>query len=254
MKPGKPVRLYVDDVRKFPTVDLPYGTIPIVHASAGMKRILSLSYLIAWSWSEHVQASRLIGWQPSDRIVVLMEEPETHLHPRWQRHIVSALLGVLGRESSAWRASHGRRPSLRARCGSRQRKQPPCRRRATMPRVPGKPNPQAHNGCCAVGPFPVPRGLPSCLPRTVSGSSGAPQLPPPHRFRFLGGSPAASPAPFPVPRGLPPASSGPFPARRGQGVLCCGGQPRLTWHHVSAGGGLRATGRGWARPAPTEVP
>ncbi|WP_437993004.1 AAA family ATPase [Sorangium sp. So ce145] len=103
MKPGKPVRLYLDDVRKFPTVELPYGTIPIVHASAGMKRILALSYLIAWSWSEHVQASRLIGWQPSDRIVVLMEEPETHLHPRWQRHIVPALLGALSGLSPSMR-------------------------------------------------------------------------------------------------------------------------------------------------------
>ncbi|XXT22193.1 ATP-binding protein [Sorangium sp. So ce429] len=103
MTPGKPVRLYLDDVRKFPTVDLPYGTIPVTHASAGMKRILSLAYLIAWSWSEHVQASRLIGWQPSDRIVVLMEEPETHLHPRWQRHIVPALLGVLGGLSPSMR-------------------------------------------------------------------------------------------------------------------------------------------------------
>ncbi|WP_437648922.1 AAA family ATPase [Sorangium sp. So ce362] len=103
MTPGKPVRLYLDDVRKFPTIELPYGTIPIVHASAGMKRILELSYLIAWSWSEHVQASRLIGWQPSDRIVLLVEEPETHLHPRWQRHIVPALLGVLGGLSPSMR-------------------------------------------------------------------------------------------------------------------------------------------------------
>lgn len=103
MTPGKPVRLYLDDVRKFPTVELPYGTIPIVHASAGMKRILALSYLIAWSWSEHIQASRLLGWRPADRIVVLMEEPETHLHPKWQRHIVPALLGALSGLSASMR-------------------------------------------------------------------------------------------------------------------------------------------------------
>ncbi|WP_437877630.1 AAA family ATPase [Sorangium sp. So ce513] len=103
MKPSKPVRLYLDDVRKFPTVDLPYGTIPIVHASAGMKRILELSYLITWSWSEHLQAARLLGWEPSDRIVLLMEEPETHLHPRWQRHVVPALLDVLGGLSPSMR-------------------------------------------------------------------------------------------------------------------------------------------------------
>jgi hypothetical protein len=95
MVPGKPVRLYLDDVRKFPTVELPHETIPIVHASAGMKRILSLAYLIAWMWTEHTEASRIIGRSPADSVVVLLDEPETHLHPKWQRHIAPALLDVL---------------------------------------------------------------------------------------------------------------------------------------------------------------
>jgi hypothetical protein len=103
MKPGKPVRLYLDDVRKFPTIDLPYETIPVVHASAGMKRILGLAYIITWMWTEHMQASQLIGWKPADRLVVLIEEPETHLHPKWQRHIVPALLDVLGNLSEGMR-------------------------------------------------------------------------------------------------------------------------------------------------------
>lgn len=96
MVPGKPVRLYIDDVRRFPTIELPYGTIPVVHASSGMKRILGLAYLVAWMWTEHLQASQITGVDPSDRLVVLIEEPETHLHPKWQRHIVPALLDVLG--------------------------------------------------------------------------------------------------------------------------------------------------------------
>ena len=95
MKPGKPLRLYLDDVRKFPTIELPYETIPVVHASAGMKRILSLAYLITWMWTEHVQETQITGRKPADRLVVLVEEPETHLHPKWQRHIVPALLDVL---------------------------------------------------------------------------------------------------------------------------------------------------------------
>jgi hypothetical protein len=95
MTPGKPVRLYLGDVRRFPTIELPYQTIPIVHASAGMKRVLALSYLITWAWTEHVQASQLIGLKPSEQLVLLMEEPETHLHPKWQRHVVPALLDVL---------------------------------------------------------------------------------------------------------------------------------------------------------------
>ncbi|WP_437975917.1 AAA family ATPase [Sorangium sp. So ce295] len=96
MIPGKPVRLYLDDVRRIPTIDLPYAAgVPVVHASAGMRQILSLSYLIVWAWTEHVRASRIIGWPPADRMVLLVEEPEVHLHPKWQRHIVPALLQVL---------------------------------------------------------------------------------------------------------------------------------------------------------------
>lgn len=103
MIPGKPVRLYLDDVRKFPTIDLPYGTVPVVHTSAGMKRILDLAYLVTWMWTEHVQTSHIIGRSPADRLVVLIEEPEVHLHPKWQRHIVPALLDVLGGLSESMR-------------------------------------------------------------------------------------------------------------------------------------------------------
>ncbi|MRG96984.1 AAA family ATPase [Polyangium spumosum] len=100
MKPGKPVRPYLDDVRRFPAIELPYETIPITHASAGMKRIIALTYVLTWMWSEHVRACSMLGWKPAERVVVLFEEPETHLHPKWQRHIVPALLDVLGSLSS----------------------------------------------------------------------------------------------------------------------------------------------------------
>lgn len=96
MTPGKPVRLYLGDARKFPTIELPYETLPVVYASAGMKRIVGLAYLLTWMWTEHVQAAQMIGHEPADRLVVLIDEPEVHLHPKWQRHIVPALLGVAG--------------------------------------------------------------------------------------------------------------------------------------------------------------
>ncbi|MCI0399264.1 MAG: hypothetical protein L0332_00455 [Chloroflexi bacterium] len=38
IKPGKPTRLFIDDVRDIPTIDLPYGNVPITQASAGMHR------------------------------------------------------------------------------------------------------------------------------------------------------------------------------------------------------------------------
>ncbi|WP_159398091.1 AAA family ATPase [Sorangium cellulosum] len=92
---GKPVRLFVDDTREFPTIDMGYGEVPIIHASAGMRRIISLAYLIVWAWHEHVEASRLLKQEPVSELVFLVDEVENHLHPEWQRRIAPALLRVL---------------------------------------------------------------------------------------------------------------------------------------------------------------
>lgn len=95
MRPGALRRLFVDDSRQFPTIDTGYGDVPIVHASAGVRRIVSLAYLIVWAWHEHLEASRLLKTSPVKNLVFLMDEVENHLHPEWQRRIVPALLGVL---------------------------------------------------------------------------------------------------------------------------------------------------------------
>lgn len=103
IRPGKPTRLSVEDVRDYPTIDMPYGNIPVVHASAGMKRILGLAYLIVWTWHEHVQAVEILGQPRDSRFVLLVDEVETHLHPLWQRRIVRSLIDVidgLARETS----------------------------------------------------------------------------------------------------------------------------------------------------------
>ena len=55
---GSPVRLSTVDVRDIPTLT-PYGDVPVVHASAGMKRIISFAYLLTWAWDEHKRAARL---------------------------------------------------------------------------------------------------------------------------------------------------------------------------------------------------
>lgn len=94
MKPGKPVRVSLEDVRDIPTVELPYGRIPVTQASAGMKRILGLAYLLVWTWYEHVQASELLNQSPTNTVILLMDEVESHLHPQWQRSILPAILSV----------------------------------------------------------------------------------------------------------------------------------------------------------------
>jgi hypothetical protein len=95
MKPGEPTRVSLRDVRDIPTIDLPYGTVPVIYASAGMQRILGLAYLLVWTWYEHTQAARLLNRDPSNRLILLMDEVEAHLHPRWQRSLLPALLRIV---------------------------------------------------------------------------------------------------------------------------------------------------------------
>lgn len=97
LRPGKPTRVSLDDVRDHPTLKMPYGTVPLILASAGMRRVLSLSYLLVWAWQEHQRASRLLRQPEADRVVFLIDEVESHLHPRWQRLFLPALLSVMSR-------------------------------------------------------------------------------------------------------------------------------------------------------------
>ncbi|MDM8516747.1 AAA family ATPase [Desulfobacterales bacterium HSG16] len=95
IRPGEPTRIFVDDAREIPTVNLPYGNVPVTHISAGMRRVLSLAYLMVWAWNEHLAASSLINQEPTDRFVILFDEVEAHLHPQWQRSFMPALLEVI---------------------------------------------------------------------------------------------------------------------------------------------------------------
>jgi predicted ATPase len=91
---GTPVRLSALDVTDIPTLTMPYGELAIVHASAGMKRIISLAYLLTWAWDEHKKASSLHKQEPAEQIVLLVDEVESHLHPRWQRTLLPSILGI----------------------------------------------------------------------------------------------------------------------------------------------------------------
>lgn len=95
LRPGEPIRASVVDARDEPTLEMPYGTIPVTIASAGMKRILALAYLITWAWSEHKTASQILQQKPTDRLVILIDEAEAHLHPQWQRVLLPSVLGVV---------------------------------------------------------------------------------------------------------------------------------------------------------------
>lgn len=93
--PGDLKRISLDDARDIPTIRMPYGQeVPVLNTSAGLRRILSLAYVLVWAWEEHCKAAKLLGELPTKQIVLLIDEVESHLHPQWQRKIIPALLAV----------------------------------------------------------------------------------------------------------------------------------------------------------------
>lgn len=88
-------RLSVRDVREIPTLDFGYGPVAVVHASTGIRRILSLAYLLVWALREHAVAADLKNAAPAQSLLVLIDEVEAHLHPEWQFVVVPALLRAL---------------------------------------------------------------------------------------------------------------------------------------------------------------
>lgn len=93
---GEPARLRPTVSTWIPTLNLPYGNVPVTLASAGMRRVLALNYVLVWAWYEHVRNAELVGQVPVRDMVVLIDEVEAHLHPQWQRALVPAMLEVIG--------------------------------------------------------------------------------------------------------------------------------------------------------------
>ncbi len=93
--PGPPMRVSVEDARDIPSIVTDYaGHVPINHASASLRRMIALAYMLTWTWNEHRIASKLRGDGFSRQMVMLFDEVESHLHPRWQRSILKALRNI----------------------------------------------------------------------------------------------------------------------------------------------------------------
>ena len=92
---GSPKRLSIDDARDIPSINTSYtGPVPILHASSGIRRMCALAYMLIWTWSEHRSAAEMRCETTSQRIIMLFDEVESHLHPRWQRSILTSLLNI----------------------------------------------------------------------------------------------------------------------------------------------------------------
>lgn len=101
LTPGPLTRISLDDVRDMPTLHTPYlQDVRLFHASAGMRRIVALAYLLTWAWDEHQKAARFLGEESTSQVIFLVDEIESHLHPSWQRRIIPALLTVMEKLTS----------------------------------------------------------------------------------------------------------------------------------------------------------
>jgi hypothetical protein len=96
IRPGEPTALGRQDVRLMPTVVMPYDlTVPLIFAPAGVLSVARLAYLLTWFWAAHDDLAARLGVSRAPQLVVLLDEPETHLHPRWQRTYLPSLLRSL---------------------------------------------------------------------------------------------------------------------------------------------------------------
>lgn len=98
---GQPTRISVEDAREIPTIIMPYGPVPLIYASAGVQRIVALAYVLVWSWFRHSTNSELLRQEPQRNLVLIVDEVEAHLHPRWQKTIVPALMSAVQNLSSS---------------------------------------------------------------------------------------------------------------------------------------------------------
>lgn len=95
LQPGEPIRI-ANDPRDIPTLQHDYGTVPFLNESAGVRRIVTIAYLLVWAWNEHRIHASQINKAPQPNMVIMIDEVEAHLHPKWQRVILPALLEVIG--------------------------------------------------------------------------------------------------------------------------------------------------------------
>lgn len=92
---GPITRLSVNDARNIPSLRTAYSScVPILYASSGVRRIVGLAYMLLWSWNEHCIAAEQLGEERTTQVVMLFDEIESHLHPRWQWTILGSVLDI----------------------------------------------------------------------------------------------------------------------------------------------------------------
>ena len=93
LRPDASIRI-PGDPRDIPTIRHKYGKTPIIYASAGVQRVIGLAYLMVWAWKEHRISAQQQGATPFEQLVLFVDELEAHLHPKWQRTVLPAILEI----------------------------------------------------------------------------------------------------------------------------------------------------------------
>lgn len=96
---GQPTKLPFDET-EIPTLRFGYGEVPLSHVAAGVGRVLALAYVLVWAWSRYQDAGHSGAAAEDVGIVLLVDEIEAHLHPKWQRSVMPSLRGVISELSS----------------------------------------------------------------------------------------------------------------------------------------------------------
>ena len=92
LRVGPVRRVSVQDARDIPTIETTWaGAVPILHAAAGVRRVCALAYILTWAWKEHRLVAARLGERTTGSVIMLFDEVESHLHPRWQRTILGSL-------------------------------------------------------------------------------------------------------------------------------------------------------------------
>jgi hypothetical protein len=92
LQPGPLERMSLDDARDIPTIRMGSSkAVPILHASSGVRRIVALAYMLLWCKLENIIAAKQLGEKNALQVIILIDEIESHLHPRWQRSILRAI-------------------------------------------------------------------------------------------------------------------------------------------------------------------
>lgn len=92
---GVPRPFRAKETRNHPTLIMSHGEDFAVQSSAAVKRILGIAYAMVWGVSEVRRVAAITEQDAVPQVTFLIDEVEAHLHPKWQRTVMKALISII---------------------------------------------------------------------------------------------------------------------------------------------------------------